>query len=30
MSPIFLRERLTKKTLAGVLVTLAGVIMIIN
>ena len=30
MSPVFLRERLTKKTLAGVLVTLAGVIMIIN
>ena len=30
MSPIFLRERLTRKTLAGVLVTLAGVIMIVN
>lgn len=30
MSPIFLRERLTRKTLGGVLVTLAGVIMIIN
>lgn len=30
MSPIFLRERLTMKTLAGVLVTLAGVIMVVN
>lgn len=30
MSPIFLRERLTMKTLGGVLVTLAGVIMVVN
>ena len=30
MSPIFLRERLTRKTLGGVLVTLAGVIMVVN
>ena len=30
MSPVFLRERLTRKTLAGVLVTFAGVVMIVS
>ena len=30
MSPLFLRERLSLKTMAGVLVTLAGVIMVVG